>query len=236
MPSRTWRTSISNSPPPSIAGQRLAHSMASSWDLAWIKAKLAISSVALANGPGGHLRLSVPELQARPPRARVQPLAGQQDSGPCQFRGVLAQGQLQLRAGLCAGLRGHVRLANDHEAHVVVLPARFSTGWLPPRISWRDAVIVPRMPAAAWPRHGALELGGDLHRPVHAVAQLQADMTTATPASRPGGTNLNRYLAFPCCLEDWSRDHRTSHQSSRASPEGGLQSGIVPVSAARESS
>src|ERR1700738_2779125 len=78
--SKTWRISISASPPGSGSGQRLTHSIASSIELTWNIQKPAISSLS-GNGPVVTVRLPPENLMRAPLRAGLQPFAGEHDAG-----------------------------------------------------------------------------------------------------------------------------------------------------------
>src|SRR5450756_3240361 len=70
--SYTWRISISASPPRGL-GQRLSHSIASSFDFTCIIQKPAMNSLASEKGPSVTVR-SPPENLTRALRARLEPL------------------------------------------------------------------------------------------------------------------------------------------------------------------
>ena len=70
-----------DSPSPADLGQRLAHSIASSFDFTWMIQKPAISSFVSANGPSMTVTLAAGELDPRALRAGLQPVGREQHAG-----------------------------------------------------------------------------------------------------------------------------------------------------------
>src|SRR6516162_4389938 len=64
--SKTWRISISYSPPGTGSGQRLTHSIASSFEFTWNIQNPAISSLSSVNGPSMTVRLPAEKLMRVP--------------------------------------------------------------------------------------------------------------------------------------------------------------------------
>src|SRR5215831_16114356 len=64
--SKTWRISISYSPPGTGSGQRLTHSIASSFEFTWNIQNPAISSLSSGNGPSMTVRLPAENLTRVP--------------------------------------------------------------------------------------------------------------------------------------------------------------------------
>ena len=69
--SKTWRISISYSPPGTGSGQRETHSIASSFEFTWKIQNPAISSLSSGNGPSMTVRSPAENLMRVPFRARL---------------------------------------------------------------------------------------------------------------------------------------------------------------------
>src|SRR5262245_23039485 len=113
--SNTWRISISDSPSSGL-GQRLTHSIASSFEAAWNIQKPAISSFVSAKGPSVTVRFA-PRNLTRALRARLKALTREQHAGLHQFLIVLAHLGEDLLVGQRARLRRLVGPDHDHESH-----------------------------------------------------------------------------------------------------------------------
>ena len=117
--SNTWRISISDSSPGIGFGQRLTHSIASSFDLHLPEPEAGDQLLGLGERAVDHRALRAREPHPRALRARLQALAGQHDAGLHQLLVELAHLCEQLGAGHHAGFRALVGLDDDHEPHGV---------------------------------------------------------------------------------------------------------------------
>src|SRR6516164_8566017 len=115
--SKTWRISISYSPPGTGSGQRLIHSIASSFEFTWNIQNPAISSLSSGNGPSITVRLPAENLTRVPFELGCRPSPA---SNPPAFVSSSlyfnhSGNQFRARRNTCLGIL--VGLEQDHEPH-----------------------------------------------------------------------------------------------------------------------